>query len=46
MTALVQVISRLSAAETLKKLAMLGGAGLFVPLVCAAYGLDLGAEFF
>jgi hypothetical protein len=51
MTTLVQAISRLSAdanieIETLKTLAMLGGAGLFVPLACAAYGLDLGAYFF
>ena len=51
MTALVQAISRLSAGtnvetETLKTLAMLSGAGLFVSLLYAAYGLDLGAEFF
>jgi hypothetical protein len=51
MTALVQTISRLSAStnietETLKMLAMLSGLGLFVSLLCAAYGLDLGAEFF
>jgi hypothetical protein len=51
MTAFVQAISWLSAStnieiETLKMLAILSGAGLFVSLLCVAYGLDLGAEFF
>ena len=51
MTVLVQAISRLSAGtnietETLKMLAMLSGAGLFVLLLCAAYGLDLSAGVF
>jgi hypothetical protein len=51
MTVLVQAIARVSAGtnietETLKMLAILSGAGLFVSLLCAAYGLDLGAEFF
>jgi hypothetical protein len=51
MTALVQAISWLSASkdietETLKTLAMLSGVGLLFSLICVAYGLDLGAEFF
>jgi hypothetical protein len=51
MTTLVQAVSWLSAstnieAETLKILTILSGTGLFVSLLCAAYGLDLGAEFF
>jgi hypothetical protein len=51
MAALVQALSRLSVStnvetETLKMLAIFSGAGLFVSLLCAAYGLDLGAEFF
>jgi hypothetical protein len=51
MTAFVQAISWLSVStnietETLKMLAILSGAGLFVSLLCVAYGLDLGAEFF
>jgi hypothetical protein len=51
MAALVQAISRLTAntnieTETLKMFAIFSGAGLLVSLVCAAYGLDLGAEFF
>lgn len=51
MTSLVQAISRLSAStnienETLKRLAIFCGAGPCVSLLCAACGLDLGAEFF
>jgi hypothetical protein len=51
MTALVQAISRLSAktnieTEILKVLAIFSGVGLLVSLICVAYGLDLGAEFF
>jgi hypothetical protein len=51
MTALVQAISWLSAStnietETLKSVAILSGAGLFVSLLCVTYGLDFGAEFF
>ena len=51
MTALVQAISRLSATtnietETLKMLAIFSGTGLLVSVLFAAYGLDLGAEFF
>lgn len=32
--------------ETLKSIAMLCGAGLFVSLLLAAYGLDLSPGFF
>jgi hypothetical protein len=32
--------------ETLKAIAMLCGAGLFVSLLLAAYGLDLSPGFF
>jgi hypothetical protein len=51
MTALVQAISRLSAStnietETLKMIAIFSGAGLFVSLLCATYGLDLSPGFF
>lgn len=50
MTALVQALSRLSSieieTEALKALAMLGGAGLFVWLLFATYGLDLSPGFF
>jgi hypothetical protein len=50
MTALVQAFSRLSSieieTETLKALAMLCGAGLFVWLLFATYGLDLSPGFF
>ena len=46
MTALVQAFSRISTttkleSETLKALALLSGAGLFVFLLYASYGLDL-----
>jgi hypothetical protein len=51
MAALVQALYRLSErtdveTETPKLLAIFCGAGLLVSLVCAAYGLDLGAAFF
>jgi hypothetical protein len=51
MAALVQALSRFSAGtnvetEPLKMLAILSGVGLFVSLLCTAYGLDIGAEFF
>jgi|ERR1700684_3401988 hypothetical protein len=51
MTALVQALSRLSAGtdvgtETLKLLAILSGAGLFVSILFATYGLDLSPGFF
>jgi hypothetical protein len=51
MTALVQALSRLSAStdvetETLKLLAILSGAGLFVSILFATYGLDLSPGFF
>ena len=51
MAALVQALSRLSAStnvetETLKVLAILSGAGLFVSILFASYGLDLTPEFF
>ena len=51
MTALVQVFSRLSSnkdfeTETLKILAMICGAGLFVSVLYATYGLDLSPGFF
>ena len=51
MTALVQAISRLSAntnieTETLKMLAIFSGAGLFVSILFATYGLDLSPGFF
>jgi len=50
MIALVQAISWLSAStnietETLKMLAIFSGAGLFVSILFAAYGLDLGRSF-
>jgi hypothetical protein len=50
MTALVQALSRLSSVDietdTPTTLLMLCGAGLFVSLLLASYGVDLGAEFF
>ena len=51
MTALARAISHLSVTtnietETLKMLAIFSGAGLFVSILFAAYGLDIGAEFF
>ena len=51
MTALVQAFSRLSVAtdvatETLKVLAVICGAGLFVAVLFATYGLDLSPGFF
>jgi hypothetical protein len=51
MTALVQAISRLSAGsnaevETLKLLTVLSGAGLFISILFASFGLDLSSEFF
>jgi hypothetical protein len=50
MTALVQALSRASATQTetdvLKIVAMFCGAGLFVSLLCATYGLDLSPGFF
>jgi hypothetical protein len=50
MTALVQAFYRASHTETetdvLKFVAMLCGAGLFVWLLCATYGLDLSPGFF
>jgi hypothetical protein len=50
MTALVQSFSRASAAElgteTLKVVAVFCGAGLFVSLLLASYGLDLSPGFF
>jgi hypothetical protein len=51
MAALVQALSRLSAStnvetETLKLLAIFCGAGLFVWILFATYGLDLSPGFF
>jgi len=50
MTALVQKLSQFSHAETdidvLKMIAILCGAGLFVSLLFATYGLDLSLGFF
>jgi hypothetical protein len=51
MTALVQAFSRISTttkleSETLKALALLCGAGLFVFLLYGSYGLDLSPGFF
>jgi hypothetical protein len=50
MTALVQAFSRLSSArietETLRALLMFCGAGLFVSLLLATYGLDMSPGFF
>jgi hypothetical protein len=51
MTALVQAFVRISAnthleTETLKALAFLCGAGLFVAMLHASYGLDLSPGFF
>jgi hypothetical protein len=51
MTALVQALSRLSTGTdietgTLKALALLCGAGLFVSVLFASYGLDLSPGFF
>jgi hypothetical protein len=51
MPALVQAVSRLSAStnvetETLKMLAIFCGAGLFISILFATYGLDLSPGFF
>jgi hypothetical protein len=50
MTALVQALSRSSGSdlgtETLKIVAVFCGAGLFVSLLLASYGLDLSPGFF
>ena len=50
MTAIAKVFSRVSgtevAVETVKTIAMFCGAGLFVALLFATYGLDLSAGFF
>jgi hypothetical protein len=51
MAAFVQALSRLSVdtnveTDTLKVLAILSGAGLFVSILFASYGLDLGPGFF
>jgi hypothetical protein len=50
MTALVQAFSRLSSTkietETLRALLMFCGAGLFVSLLLATYGLDISPGFF
>jgi hypothetical protein len=50
MTALVHAFSRLSSvsieAEAPKALLMLCGAGLFVSLLLATYGLDISPGFF
>lgn len=50
MTALVQALYRASHAETetdvLKMIALFCGAGLFVSLLFATYGLDLSPGFF
>jgi hypothetical protein len=51
MTALIQALSRFSntsniETETLKLLAMFCGAGLFISLLFASYGLDLSPGFF
>jgi hypothetical protein len=51
MTALVQALSRLSIGsnpeiEALRMIVALCGIGLFVSLLCASYGLDLGLDFF
>jgi hypothetical protein len=50
MTALVQAIYRVSQTETetdaLKMIALFCGAGLFVSLLFATYGLDLSPGFF
>jgi hypothetical protein len=51
MTTLVQALSRISTTtnletEILKSLALLCGAGLFVFLLYASYGLDLSPGFF
>jgi len=50
MTALVQALYRVSHTETetdtLKMVALFCGAGLFVSLLLATYGLDLSPGFF
>jgi hypothetical protein len=50
MTALVQALSRFGSTdvetETLKLLAIFCGAGLFVSILFATYGLDLSPGFF
>jgi hypothetical protein len=50
MTALVQALYRVSHTETetdiLKMVSLFCGAGLFVSLLLATYGLDLSAGFF
>jgi hypothetical protein len=50
MTALVQAFYRASHTETeidmLKMVTLFCGAGLFVSLLCATYGLDLSPGFF
>jgi hypothetical protein len=48
MAAFVQALSRLSTnteVDTLKAVAIFGGAGLVVSLVCVIYGLDLSPGF-
>jgi len=48
--AIAKVLSRVSGTEidveTLKTIAIFCGAGLFVSLLFASYGLDLSAGFF
>jgi hypothetical protein len=50
MAAIAQLLSRWSGTqvdvETLKTIAMFCGVGLFISLLAASYGLDLGAGFF
>ncbi len=50
MAAIAKILSRASAididVETLKTLAIFCGAGLFVSLLFASYGLDLSPGFF
>lgn len=50
MTALAYALSRVSSVEVeahpLKAIAILCGAGLFVSLLFAAYGIDLSPGFF
>ena len=50
MAAIAKVLSRVSGTnidvETLKTLAIFCGAGLFVSLLFASYGLDLSPGFF
>jgi hypothetical protein len=44
--ALFRPLSTSTDLEILKAIAVFCGAGLFVSLLCAGYGLDLGFAFF